>query len=172
MWAERFLEWNDFKTQANGADLIDFPRRKEFIRPDHDFNRRVWRSEENRSMIYYAFEERGLTIMDLHYCLDFLKEETSPQMVNQRIKIIESLYSGFRPDNFEIYPKVEELARNLAIKVKTLNIYRKAFKFVLVNFREILTDIISECEYEPKMLEDWNDNIFNRILDEVELIGN
>lgn len=84
-WAGRFLQWGD-KTYPSEdmADLIDFPERKEFLLPDHDFNRRTWRDSENRSITYNAFGGMGIQVMDLHYCLDFLKEETSIGIIKQK----------------------------------------------------------------------------------------
>lgn len=168
-WAERLLEWGESAPTADRlGDLVDFPRRRGFILPEHDFNRRTWRSGGNRNAIYNAFGERGLLVMDLHYCLDFLKEETDPDIIRQRWR---GTFPGIEDEEIlEVYPSVTDLARYLAGKVKNLDIDREVFKFVIVNFREILRDLVSEHDYSPRRFRDWENSSFNRMLEEITLI--
>lgn len=169
-WVERFLEWGDSADSSEDLEtLIDFPKEKGFITSEHDFNRRIWRSRENRNIIQNAFGEEGLLAMDLHYCLDFLKEETYPEIIQQRWKVWEATFPQIKEKISEdlLYPSVKELARYLATKTKNLNISKEVFKFVIVNFREILTQLTSEHGYKPEKLRDWKNPTFNLIFEEL-----
>ncbi|KXB06668.1 hypothetical protein AKJ52_01855 [candidate division MSBL1 archaeon SCGC-AAA382C18] len=165
-WAERFLQWgNKTYPSEDITDLIDFPKKKEFLLPHHDFNRRTWRDGENRAIIYNVFGKTGIQTMDLHYCLDFLKEETSLEIIKQKWM----MYPGIRHTP-EFYPSTTDLATWLAGKARNLDLDMEVFKFVIVNFREILTDIISEHDYSPEKLRNWQSESFNRIVEELEKI--
>ena len=167
-WAERYLQWGSTTYPSEDiADLINFPEERDFVLPKHDFNRRTWRNNENRSMIQNLFGDVGLQIMDLHYCLDFLKEETSSEIIEQKWTMMYPIVK----DTLDFpYPSTIDLARRLAGKTKDLNLEMKVFKFVIVNFREILRDIISEHEYSPEKLKKWKSDSFNRILKELVAI--
>ncbi len=168
-WAKRFLEWGNLDDPAGDPEtLVDFPKEKGFILKDHDFNRRPWRDFDNKNMIYNVFGEKGLLLMDLHYCLDFLKEKTDPQILKQKWKVFPQYVRD--EDLVDIHPSVINLARSLAIKVKDLNIDKKVFKFTIVNFREILSDLVSEHGYGSGKLKEWNNSSFNRIMKDLEII--
>ena len=168
-WAKRFLEWGDLDYSVESLDhLVDFPLEHDFLSEDeHDFNRRVWRDTGNRNSIYNAFGEKGLLIMDLHYCLDFLKEETAPRVFRQKWR---SMFPSIDEDKLNIYPSVVDLARYLAGKVRDLGVEKRIFKFVIVNFREIMTDLVFENGYDPEELRDWNNSNFNRLLEDLESV--
>ena len=168
-WAKRFLEWGDLDHSAENLEhLVDFPEEHDFLSgEDHDFNRRVWRDTGNRNSIYNAFGDMGLIIMDLHYCLDFLKEETAPRVFKQKWR---SMFPNVDEEKLDIYPSIVDLARYLASKVKDLNIKRRVFKFVIVNFREIMTELALENGYEPEKLRDWDNSNFNQLIEELEAV--
>ncbi len=169
-WAERFLEWGDLDHSVEDLEaLINFPQEKDFTLPDHDFNRRTWRDPGNKNAIYDAFGEKGLLAMDLHYCLDFLKEKTDPEKIKSKWK---ALNAYVKDENLpEIYPSVMDLARFLASKTKALDLDKEVFKFVLVNFRGILSDLTAEHGYESEKLRDWENSSFNRIMDGLKSVG-
>ena len=168
-WAKRFLEWGDLDYSAERLEhLVDFPAEHDFLPvEDHDFNRRIWRDAGNRNSIYNAFGDKGLLIIDLHYCLDFLKEETAPQVFKQKWRY---MFPSIDVEKLDIYPSVIDLARYLASKVRDLDIKMRVFKFVIVNFREIMTQLVSENGYDPEKLRDWNNSNFNQLIEELESV--
>ncbi len=172
-WVERFLEWGKLSDSIENIEILtSFPKEKDFIFQNHDFNRRAWMDIENRSIAYYDFGELGLEIMDLHYCLDFLKEETDPKIIKRKWKIFEAYFpESPEKDIFNIYPSVIDLAGYLALKTKTLKISKDVFKFIIVNFREILTQLTSEHGYKTDELRDWKNSNFNRIIDELKTVS-
>ncbi|MFP4005229.1 MAG: hypothetical protein ACLFUR_00725 [Candidatus Hadarchaeia archaeon] len=154
---------------SENPSLISFPRDKDFILRGHDFNRRPWRNKENRTIAFNVFGRRGLRLMDLHYCLDLLKEESNPKIVKQRWSMINST----RREIFfrDLYPSPRSFAKILAGKIEPLEIDRSVFKFVIVNFREILYDVISEHGIDPESIREWRDETFNEIIGELEALS-
>ncbi len=168
-WAKRFLEWGDLDhSDENLEHLVDFPQVSGFVPVEtHDFNRRIWRDAGNRNHIHNAFGEMGDLIMDLHYCLDFLKEETDRKVFMQKWKLT---FPGIDEKEIEIYPSIIELARYLASKVRDLDINMRVFKFVIVNFREIMAQLVREHGYDPGRLRDWDNSNFNRLIEELDSV--
>ena len=110
--------------------------------------------------------------MDLHYCLDFIKEETDPEIIERKWKIFEAYFPKAEKKNiFNIYPSVIDLAGYLAVKTKSLSINKEVFKFIIVNFKEILTQLTSEHGYETSKLRDWENSNFNKMMDVIRNIG-
>ncbi|KXA93880.1 hypothetical protein AKJ37_07265 [candidate division MSBL1 archaeon SCGC-AAA259I09] len=170
-WAKRFLEREDSEHgEIENEPLIEFPNNFKFLFHDHDFNRRTWRDYDNRIMAYNTFGHKGLQIMDLHYCLDFLKEETDPQKIEQRLEFWKVKFLDTERNIYKFYPSVKDLARHLAGKSKHLSINKKIFKFIIVNFREILTDLTHEHGYSSDKLNNWETSCFNKLLEDLTTV--
>lgn len=169
-WARRFLEnGKRADLEKEVSNLITFPIDRNFLLTGHDFNRRPWRDSGNRAIAFNVFGRKGLQLMDLHYCLDFLKEKTDPEIAKQKWMMMRP--TGEEYWDFQFYPSTRRFAESLAGRVEPLNINIDVFKFVIVNFKELLGDVVLEHGIYPQEIRGWDDFTFNNMIEGLKNVG-